>query len=29
MSKKEKIELMELIQKCCEEFEDDLKGTFY
>lgn len=29
MLKKERIELMEKIEQCCLEFEDDLKGIFY
>jgi protein-arginine kinase len=29
LKKKQRIELMEKIEKCCEEFEDDLQGIFY
>lgn len=29
ISKKQRLEVMEIIKKCCAEFEDDLKGTFY
>jgi creatine kinase len=29
LSKKQRLEVMDVIEKCCEEFDDDLKGTFY
>jgi len=29
ISKKQRLEVMNLVEQCCKEFEDDLKGTFY
>jgi hypothetical protein len=29
ISKKQRLEVMNIIEKCCAEFDDDLKGTFY
>ena len=29
ISKKQRIEVMDIVETCCKEFDDDLKGTFY
>lgn len=29
ISKVQRLEVMNIIEKCCKEFEDDLEGTFY
>jgi protein-arginine kinase len=29
LSKEQRLKVMNIIEKCCEEFDDDLKGTFY
>lgn len=29
ISKKDRIELMNKIEKCCEEFQNEWQGTFY
>jgi hypothetical protein len=29
MDKEQRNKVMELVQECCEQFEDDLEGEFY
>ena len=29
INRKQRLEVMEIVEKCCQEFEDELEGTFY